>query len=74
VAPNQQGNMHFFYGKDNENRELGTCFFVHKRIVSALELVSDRMSYIILRGCWCNIIVLNFHAPAEDKIDSVKDV
>jgi endonuclease/exonuclease/phosphatase family metal-dependent hydrolase len=31
------------------------------------------MSYIILRGRWCNIIVLNVHAPTEDKIDDVKD-
>jgi hypothetical protein len=31
------------------------------------------MSYIILRGCWCDIIVLNVHAPTEDKIDDVKD-
>jgi hypothetical protein len=31
------------------------------------------MSYVILRGCWCNIIVLNVHAPTEDKIDDIKD-
>jgi endonuclease/exonuclease/phosphatase family metal-dependent hydrolase len=31
------------------------------------------MSYIILRGRWCNIIVLNVHAPTEDKIDNIKD-
>jgi hypothetical protein len=31
------------------------------------------MSYIILRGRWCNIIVLNVHAPTEDKIDDIKD-
>jgi hypothetical protein len=37
-----------------------------------VEFVSDRMSYIIRRGCWCNIIVLNVHAPAEDKIDDIK--
>jgi hypothetical protein len=27
------------------------------------------MSYITLRGRWCDIIVLNVHAPTEDKID-----
>jgi hypothetical protein len=30
------------------------------------------MSYIIIRGRWCNIIVLNVHAPSEDKIDDKK--
>jgi hypothetical protein len=28
---------------------------------------------MILRGHWCNIIVLNVHAPCEDKNDDVKD-
>jgi exonuclease III len=31
------------------------------------------MPYIILRGNWCHIIVLNVHAPTEDKTDDVKD-
>jgi hypothetical protein len=31
------------------------------------------MSYIILRGRWCDIIVLYVHAPTEDKIDDLKD-
>jgi exonuclease III len=30
------------------------------------------MSYIILRGRWCHIIVLNVHAPTEDETDYVK--
>jgi hypothetical protein len=70
------GEYMFFYGRGNENHELGTGFFVHKRIMSAvkrMEYVSDRMSYIILRGRWCNIIVLNVHGPTEDKIDYIKD-
>jgi hypothetical protein len=36
--------------------------------------VSDRLSYKILRGCWCDIIVLNVHAPTEDKSDVTKDI
>jgi hypothetical protein len=49
---------------------------VHKRIISAVrrvEFVSNRMSYIILRGCWCNIIVVNVHVPCEDMSDDMKD-
>jgi hypothetical protein len=31
------------------------------------------MSYIILRGWWCDIIDLNVHDPCEDKSDEVND-
>jgi hypothetical protein len=31
------------------------------------------MSYIILRGDWCGIIILNVHAPREDKVGDIKD-
>jgi hypothetical protein len=49
---------------------------MYKRIISAVkrvEFVSDRLPYIILRSCWCHIIVLNVHASTEDKTDDVKD-
>jgi len=38
-----------------------------------IEFVSDRMSYIVLRGRWCNSIVLNVHALVEEKIYASKD-
>ena len=31
------------------------------------------MSYIVLRDCWYNIIVLNVHVPSEGKSDEAKD-
>ena len=48
---------------------------MHHRIVSAAkraEFVSDRVSYTVLRGRWCNIVVLNVHAPSEEKSDDSK--
>jgi exonuclease III len=46
---------------------------IRESAVKRVEFVSDRMSYIILRGRWCHIIVLNVHAPTEDKNYDVKD-
>jgi exonuclease III len=66
-------DYNFFYGKGNENHQLGT---VHQKIASALkrvEFVNDRVLYIVMTGRWSNIIVLNVHAPSEEKSDQSKD-
>jgi hypothetical protein len=52
------GEYTFLYGKGNENHGLGTGF-------NRVEFVSDRISYIILRGRWCHIIVQNVHAQTR---------
>jgi hypothetical protein len=55
----------FFYEQGNGDHQLGTGFFIHTRMASAVrkvEFISDRMSYIILRSRWCSINVLNVHA------------
>jgi hypothetical protein len=54
----------------------GQGFFVHHKIVSAVkrvEFVSDRDSYIVLRGRWFNTIDLNMHVPSKDKSNDSKD-
>jgi len=55
---------------------MGTGLFVHHRIISVVkraEFVSDRMSYIVLRGRWHNLTVLTVHAPSEEKSGDSKD-
>ena len=61
------GIIIFFYGKRDENHQLGTGFFVHHikvPSVKRVEFVGDRGSYKVLRGRWYNIIVLNVHSPS----------
>ena len=70
------GDYMLYYGKGNNNHQLGTWFFVHNRINSAVknvEFISDRLSYLIFRGRWYDIIVINAHFSTEDKDDLIKD-
>jgi hypothetical protein len=41
--------------------------------IKRIQFVSDMISYMVLRGRWCNIIVLNTHAPTKEKSDDSKD-
>ena len=70
------GDYNFLYGKGSENHQEGTGLSVQHRIVPAVKrvkFVSDRVSYTVLRGRCCNMIVLNVHAPSEEKSDDSKD-
>jgi hypothetical protein len=70
------GEYTFFDGKRNENHELGTDFLCIRESyeqLRGLRLLVIGCQYIILRGRWCHIIVLNVHAPTKDKTDDVKD-
>jgi hypothetical protein len=54
------GGYNFLSRNENENYQLGTGIFVHHRIVKAVkrvEFVSDRVTYIVVRGRWCNRVV-----------------
>jgi hypothetical protein len=54
------GEYTFYCGKENENHELGTDFFIQKKIVSAVrsvEFISDMISYII--------VLLNVHRVSD---------
>ena len=57
------GDYNFFYGKGNENHQLGTGFFAHHRNYQQLREQSLLAigCHIVLRGRWCNI-VFNVHA------------
>jgi hypothetical protein len=75
----------FLRGKDLEptkgrlaqiKSSIGNRIFVHHRVVSAVkgvEFVSDRVSYIVVRGRWDNMIVLNVHALSEEKSDDSRN-
>jgi hypothetical protein len=44
-------------------------------IISAVKIVefpSDRTSSIVLRGCWCDIIIQKAQAPNEDTSDDLR--
>jgi len=46
-------------------------FFVHHThvpTVKGVEFVSNMVSYIVMRGHWCNITVLNVHAQVRRKV------
>jgi len=59
----------------NANNHLGTGFFIHKGMILAVkwvQCIQDRMSYKTIRGRWRDIIILNVHAPTEDKSHDTK--
>jgi len=46
---------------------------IYKLNLVGVQFVRDRMSFIVLSGRWCNIIVFNVHAPIEEKSGDSKD-
>jgi hypothetical protein len=62
------GEYTLLYRKGNKNHELGESYQQLR-----VEFVRDRMSYIILRGRRCHIIVQNVHAPTDAITADVKN-
>jgi hypothetical protein len=62
---------YIFLLNGSESHELGTIFFMHRTLISAVKrvgIVSEGISCIIYRGHWCQIIVLNVHAQQRMKL------
>ena len=55
------------------NKRLHLCHLLVLSSPKRVQFVSDRMSCVVQRGCWCDIIVLNVRAPSEEKSDDSKD-
>jgi hypothetical protein len=76
AALNGQRIIHSSMERGMKIISLGQVFLCIRESYQQLrrvEFVSDRMSYIILRGRWCNTSVINVHAPCEDTSDDIKD-
>jgi len=75
VAQYEQGIIIFFMEKEmkiihwEQDFFHTTEYYQHKTAV----FVGDMVLYIVLRGRWCNIIILNVHSPSEEKSDDSKD-
>ena len=55
--------------RESSNRNRIFCTAQLVSAVTRVLFVSDSTSYIDLRGLRCNIIILNVHAPREEKSD-----
>jgi hypothetical protein len=62
----QQANIHVHFSTERGMRIISAVMMV--------EFVSDRMSYIILRGRWCDTTVLKVHAPTTALIHLSKNL
>ena len=72
-ALNEQRIIHLSMG--NEMKTINLELLAHQRILSVVEtiqFVSNTTSHSVLRGHWCDIVVLKAHPPNMDKSDNSK--
>jgi hypothetical protein len=65
-----------FLWKKKRKSSIGNTTFVHHRIISAVKrmvFVSERKSYIVLRGGWCNVNLFNVRTSSEEKSNELKN-
>jgi hypothetical protein len=70
------GDYNSFCGREMKIINWNRIFCIPQNSISAVKRVdfeSDRRSYIGLRVHWYIIIVLNVHAPSEEKSDASED-
>jgi hypothetical protein len=72
-APNEQRIIHL--SMENEMKIINLELLAHQRILSvvdSIQLVSNMTSHTVLRGHWCDNIVLKTHPSTKDKSDNSK--
>ncbi|KAI5737941.1 hypothetical protein M8J77_000982 [Diaphorina citri] len=70
-----KGDYKFIYG-GTDKHTFGTGFLIKKRFQNSIQdvkFINDRISYLIIRGNFKPIFILNAHAPTEDKDQETKD-
>jgi hypothetical protein len=72
-AVNKQRIIHFSMVREMKIIDGVRNFFVHQRIMSTAELVSDWILCIVLRGCWYDNVILDVHASSENESDDSRD-
>ncbi|PSN38677.1 hypothetical protein C0J52_08897 [Blattella germanica] len=71
----ESGKFTLFFGGATKP-EFGTGFLVRRNILSAIrdiKFVSDKISYIILKGNRHDFIIVNVYGPTEASDDTIKD-
>ena len=72
-AVNKQRIIQFSMEKEIKIIDRVQDFFVHQRIMSAGEFVSDWILCIVLRGCWYDNVILDVHASTENESGDLRD-